>query len=641
MKLRTLRRIGVPAGLLWFAYTLTFSWHLRTVSSLASGGPYAWRLDVKQQSLGESFQPDLSQQEMQQQRRPSANNDLPIHHETSSASNQSTYTSLLDALGVMQSHFFVVSHGTWPEAIDWTAAVMGTQVSATLTAMTKHANSLSSPAPSSILDHENLINRYFTQITSFYFGENAFSLRTQAYDDMLWVVLGWLEAINFITLHSSLHYPPSNASHWYAHQFIPQFAHRARLFYDLASRGWDDTLCSGGMIWNPYLAPYKNAITNQLFIAASVEMYLYFPGDAIPSPYSHMARVRRTEEDQGDLPPVEAHDRRYLENAIKAYRWLKGSGIVNGQGLYADGFHISGWRGGSNGTGNCDLRDEKVYTYNQGVVLSGLRGLWLATGDVAYLQDGHDLVRNVVRATGFHDRHSRERRYRWAGLGRNGILEEACDYAGTCTQNAQAFKGIFFRHFENFCQPLPVLRDDGGRRPWLGDGGVRSLHRRSCEGYTGWVAANARAAMETRDEEGAFGGWWGRAWRGERDPGDGEMEAPVGDGGTDYRNEGVPRDGIWRLSSSSSSSLPDDDDDGEAWGGGGRGGLRQSPGPGPAPASAPRPVRNLDDDDAGDFDDVNDRGRGRTVETQSGGLAVLRALCGLLDFEGGGGGDYD
>ncbi|KAK4697874.1 hypothetical protein P7C71_g271, partial [Lecanoromycetidae sp. Uapishka_2] len=313
-----------------------------------------------------------------------------------------SYSAVLDALEIMESHYFEVSHGTWPKAIDWTAAVMGTQVSATLAAMSEYTAANPSPSLEQARDHENLLNRYFTQITSFYFGENAFSLRTQAYDDMLWVVLGWLEAIKFIDLHSHLHDSASdlrNTSEWYARQFIPQYSHRARLFYDLASRGWSTDLCGGGMTWNPYLAPYKNAITNQLYISASMAMYLHFPGDSNSSPFLKGSH----------LPPAKAHDVRYLDNAVKAYKWLKGSGMRNEQGLYVDGFHIKGWRGGkngSNGTGNCDLRDDKVYTYNQGVLLSGLRDLWLATSDRSYLQDGHELVQNVITATGWTDKNT-------------------------------------------------------------------------------------------------------------------------------------------------------------------------------------------------------------------------------------------
>lgn len=555
---------------------------------------------------------------------PNANDDILSEVESH---DKSTYRALLDALEVMEARFFEVSHGTWPEAIDWTAAVMGTQVSATLAAMTEYEALLPKgslpPSTAEAREHENQINRYFTQITSFYFGENAFSLRTQAYDDMLWVVLGWLEAIKFIERHSELHYTsayPSSDSleqhfhsnhSWYARQFVPQYAHRARLFYDLASRGWDTTLCGGGMIWNPYLAPYKNAITNELFIAASVSMYLYFPGDSNPSPF--LRGVGNEEEEA--LPPAKAHDIQYLDNAIKAYEWLKGSGMRNEQGLYADGFHIKGWRGGkvgSNGTGKCDLREEKVYTYNQGVLLSGLRGLWEATGSLEYLQDGHELVRNVIAASGWGDRDT-ARKWRWAGLGRNGVLEELCDWSGTCSQNGQTFKGIFFHHLTLFCTPLLGSREGSETRSELDDDGARHLHQKSCDGYGDWIRHNAFAAYVTRDENGVYGEWWGRPsprWH-DDPPVDtpANVEAPTNQG-TDYRNIGVPRDEIWRL--------PEDD-------------IMYRPDEYAGQEDLRKRWIDIFAKEGAEKQDINDRGRGRTVETQSGGVAVLRALWRLVD----------
>ena len=519
----------------------------------------------------------------------------------------SSYAALLNALEVMQSHYFEIAVGTWPKAIDWTAAVMGTHVSATLAVMTEYCISPSSksvspsqtPSQDESRDHENLINRYFTQITSFYFGENAFSLRTQAYDDMLWVVLGWLESIKFIERHSSLHYSSDssdyhNTSQWYARQFIPQYAHRAHVFYKLASRGWGTDLCGGGMIWNPHLAPYKNAITNQLYIAASIGMYLHFPGDCDSSPFS---------ADPG-LPPAKAHDVQYLDNAVEAYKWLKESGMRNEQGLYVDGFHIKGWRGGkdgSNGTRKCDIRDESVYTYNQGVLLSGLRGLWQATSVREYLLDGHDLVHSVIAATGWKDRNT-ERKWRWAGLGRGGVMEERCDWSGTCSQNGQTFKSIFFHHLTVFCSSLPAGHDDS------------ALHQQSCDGYADWIRHNALAAYTTRDATGKFGEWWGRP--SPRDDGDIIDDVPPGmtgpiTVGTDYRNEGVPHDEIWRL--------PEDDDMYRPWEYGRRKEEQvRSEG---ISAANERPSQQ----------DVNDRGRGRTVETQSGGVAVLRAFWKLVE----------
>ena len=34
---------------------------------------------------------------------------------------------------------------------------------------------------------------------------------------------------------------------WHGLQISPMAAHRARIFYDLASTGWDEALCDGGM----------------------------------------------------------------------------------------------------------------------------------------------------------------------------------------------------------------------------------------------------------------------------------------------------------------------------------------------------------------------------------------------------------
>ncbi|MCJ1248833.1 hypothetical protein MMC30_006054 [Trapelia coarctata] len=507
--------------------------------------------------------------------------------------------ALLSALDVMQSRFFELWLGTWPDAIEWTAAVMGTQVSASLEAITRSSDYDSLQGASDIASNatigENLINRYFTHLVAFYFGENYLALRVQAFDDMLWVVLGWLEAIKLVTAHSDLHYTSAKETEhrnpWYATQFIPSFAHRVRIFYELASRGWDSSLCGGGMIWSPYLAPYKNAITNQLYISASVSMYLYFPGDDNPSPF----RASERNLLNGYSPPAKANDPKYLEAAVEAYKWLVASNMTNCRGLYVDGYHIHGWRGGSNGSigsGQCDVRDEKVYTYNQGVILSGLRGLWEATGTKRYLEDGHKLIRNVISATGWHTRDTEHRR-RWAGIGRNGILEETCDANGTCNQDGQTFKGIFFHHLTTFCAPLPVGDRDGVF--YRADKELASLHRRSCQGYEAWIQHNARAAYRTRDDEGRFGMWWTYGlWRGDSALDLEDLAVP--DEGTDYRNTGVPKDEIWRLPDNS-TSYP----------------LERT--------GAQHGSRSFSNDW-----DPNSRGRGRTVETQSGGVAVIRAL---------------
>ncbi|UPX11892.1 uncharacterized protein EKO05_0002476 [Ascochyta rabiei] len=485
---------------------------------------------------------------------------------------------------------------------------------------------------------ENEINKYFGQIATYYFGEDHFAIRMQAYDDILWVVLGWLESTQFIEGHSAGHYGSDSQGEttipqWHARQFIPGFAHRARVFYELAEKGWDWRLCGGGMTWNPRLLPYKNAITNQLFISASIGMYLHFPGDANCSPF--LSQYDKVQDSNDKKPNDEllhaqehgdqceentsgdsSYDPVYLANAIHGYDWLKNSGMTNRQGLYVDGFHIAGYRTNHSKT-ECNERNEMVYTYNQGVVLSGLRGLWEATGKQTYLEDGHELVRNVIRATGWEDEHiltpacthskkpdkifepKQDVLTRWAGLGADGILAEACDPSGTCNQDGQAFKGIFFHHLTTFCAPLPSVPVRPGRT-YAASRETRTLHARSCQEYTKWVVHNAEAALRTRNEQGLFGSWWG---------------ADVHHGGTlrvsremnatDYRN----RPDEYVASFEDVVDSPGEEGDGDEL------------------LAGDDVVGDTDDSmNSSSSRDLNDRGRGRTVETQGSGIAVLRAM---------------
>jgi hypothetical protein len=526
---------------------------------------------------------------------------------------------MISALDVMQDHYFEVWQGIWPTANDWTAAVLGTYVSAVLSTLSISYNYVVSPEsalPPAEKDNENLINRYFSQLVASYFGQEALRIRNEAYDDMLWVVLGWLESIKFIDLHSKLHYrepqkpsPGTNSRHssWFGKEWIPAFAHRARIFWDLAARGWDTTLCDGGMLWSPHTSPYKNAITNELFITASISMYLYFPGDDNPSPFSDR-----------NGPPIRPRDPKYLAAAMEGYKWLYLSNMTNPKGLYIDGFHVTGWeehpKNNTLKNTKCDARNEMVYTYNQGVLLSGQRGLWEATGAQPFLEDGHKLISDVINATGYDLEHDRvyddEKKYKksdprlkeWHGLGRSGVLEDVCDAFGYCNQDGQTFKGIFFHHLAIFCAPLPT--------PYLKPGeafdlrsyqNVRSWHDENCARYGKWIRRNAEAAMRTQDEHGNYGMWWGAPASNESVILKPKPQLP--DQAVDYRNQGVPKDKIWRRHGAYHVNTDRDE-------------------------YMPRPLHIHDNRQK----DANDRGRGRTAETQGGGVMVLRALWEIVDL---------
>lgn len=536
---------------------------------------------------------------------PSSSDSPSPHQPVFSATSTIIFHALHDALSTLQTNYFALWLGKYTTAIDWTAAVTSTHLSATLSTLSR---SIPYTVPGTFnvsrsLDVEaqmveNEINKYFAQTTAYYFGEDYVALRMEAYDDMLWVVLGWLESLKTINGHDRAHYDEDGQG-WHAKQWIPVFAHRARVFYELAAEGWDWRLCGGGMTWNPHVLPYKNAITNQLFISASISMYLHFPGDTNCSPFfsQHNANSFNAKQDQCD--EATKGDPAYLASALHGYTWLRNSGMLNAQGLYTDGFHIRDYRQNHSKT-VCDERNEMVYTYNQGVILSGLRDLWLATADTTFLSDGHELVGNVMRATGWPLKGNNDDD-KWHGIGTRGILTEACDPRGSCSQNGQTFKGIFFHHLTAFCRPLPL------RTKWHGlmSREVVALHERSCKEYTQWVVHNACAALSTRDEEGRFGGWWGA-----------QVDTQTEFGGMTKRQE--KKRGDWR-----EEQLPDGAVDYR---------------------NLPLPPSFLDVEDAGvdaghlhtrrmATNDPNNRGRARTVETHGSGLAVVRAAWEFIHLD--------
>lgn len=541
------------------------------------------------------------------------------------------FDDALEALRVMQGSYFQPWLGTWPTSIDWTAAVMGSHISGALQSVSQLLAGLRMTGPRDYQAKENLVATYFTQLVGYYFGQDAFAIRNEAFDDILWVVLGWLDTIQFIDLHTALHFQtePSEAGidpnqqiprvlanqSWHGNIWTSAFAHRARIFWELANKGWDEKLCGGGMTWNPRLEPYKNAITNELFISASIAMYLYFPGDNNASPFAGNATAEPSgrEDDTATTTGWKPHDSRYLNAAIRAYAWLKRSGMLNSRGLYIDGFHISGYNNPFDNNTTCDVPNGMLYTYNQGVVLSGQLGLFKVTGNTSYLSDGHRLIQDVIAATGYDIRTNEPlddvssltpgRLPYWHGLGRAGILEDVCDVRGDCSQNSHTFKGIYFHHLTAFCAPLDLVSDVSpamDRQVYLQ---VKEAHAQACQAYVGWIRHNAMAALLTRDTEGKFGMWWTAGLLNlTMDTLDVREEdiAPADPTAIDYRNGEIPDDPRW--------DNP-----------------RQAPTPSNIGLSKEGGQKPLGKREASDWD-PNNRGRGRTVETQGGGLALLRAL---------------
>jgi hypothetical protein len=116
-------------------------------------------------------------------------------------------------------------------------------------------------------------------------------------------------------------------------------------------------------------------------------------------------------------------------------------------------------------------------------------------------------------------------------------------------------------------------------------------HDASCAGYRAWIQHNAEAALATKDRDGKLGMWWGAPRGADVENFHAEVELP--EGVVDHHNPGVQRQS--EKTRTNWNNKKDRSRD-----------IKQDTGRVHLP-------------------DLNDRGRGRTVETHGGGVAVLRA----------------
>ncbi|KAF8161061.1 glycoside hydrolase family 76 protein [Crassisporium funariophilum] len=170
----------------------------------------------------------------------------------------------------------------------------------------------------------------------------------------------------------------------------------ASKIYDIIAGQWDNTVCGGGVWWST-AHTYKNAVTNELFLLLSAQGFLRNGNQA------------------------------YLANAQKTWNWLKNSGMRNSVGLWNDGLDSS--------TSTCKNNGQTTWTYNQGVIASGLAALSVATQDTSLLDQAEITLDATI-----------------ALITQNNILRESCDNAfsggSVCNQDQQIFKGIWTKHLQ-------------------------------------------------------------------------------------------------------------------------------------------------------------------------------------------------
>ncbi|MCB0284577.1 MAG: glycoside hydrolase family 76 protein [Calditrichaeota bacterium] len=189
------------------------------------------------------------------------------------------------------------------------------------------------------------------------------------FDDQGWWALAWLDAYD---VFNDIRFLKKSAD----------------IFSDMV-KGWDKK-CKGGIYWRKDFK-YKNAISNELFIAVASRLHL----SGIESVFN---------------------DRTAFEWAQSAASWFIKSGMINSDYLVNDGLD------------HCRNNNGITWTYNQGVIMGAFTYLFKATNDSLYLNTAVKIA-NAAIATLVDNR---------------GILKEPNE--PNCNADQVQFKGIFIRN---------------------------------------------------------------------------------------------------------------------------------------------------------------------------------------------------
>ncbi|KAF1962289.1 Six-hairpin glycosidase [Byssothecium circinans] len=187
------------------------------------------------------------------------------------------------------------------------------------------------------------------------------------YDDDLWWALGWIGAYD-ITKDT-------------------KYLDLASGIFKAVTKAWP-TNCGGGIWWS-WEKDYANAIANELFLSTA----------------AHLAN--RVNGDEKGF---------YVDWAQKEINWFLSTGMINERGTINDGLDS-----------NCKNNNMTTWSYNQGVILSGLVELNRAAPNATYLPLATKIAKAAI--TELSDS--------------SGILHDKC--GPFCGGDASQFKGIFSR----------------------------------------------------------------------------------------------------------------------------------------------------------------------------------------------------
>lgn len=198
------------------------------------------------------------------------------------------------------------------------------------------------------------------------------------YDDEGWWALGWLKVYD-ITNNTT-------------------YLNTAIDIFDDMVKGTNATC--GGIWWNK--AHEANvAISNELFLALAAQL------------------ANRAESN--------ADKARYLDWAVKQWRWFLNSGLINADNNINDGLDLK----------TCKNNNGIVWSYNQGVILGGLVELNKAQPDNSLIVTAQNIANAAIKKLSDE----------------NGILHDVCE--PHCGNDGPQFKGILMRGLQALQQADP------------------------------------------------------------------------------------------------------------------------------------------------------------------------------------------
>ncbi|KAH7305092.1 glycoside hydrolase [Rhexocercosporidium sp. MPI-PUGE-AT-0058] len=203
------------------------------------------------------------------------------------------------------------------------------------------------------------------------------------YDDELWWVLAWIQV-----------YDVTNDQ---------KYLDKAAAIFEDSKNAWGQSPCGG--LWWDKAHTAVGAVENELYLSAAAKL-----------------ANRRPNNPSGGY---------YFNEAIKAYEWFVNSGLINSDNVINNGLVLS----------TCKNDGNLVFSYNQGILLSGLAELTWSTGDAKY----NELANTIALAAMKNLTNS------------DGILTDPCDRG--CNSDTEQFKGVFGRGIQFLVNRAVVLPD--------------------------------------------------------------------------------------------------------------------------------------------------------------------------------------